>query len=105
MKTATKSLRKNTQLNHSEDHPVELFDNSLYGSKKEISIYMVRRRRKQQIKNLFYYFPIIGMLFLYKNYSTLNYRWFNRNYNSILWTNIIFLSISAIFLIFINFFN
>jgi hypothetical protein len=105
MKTIAQTIRKKVNLNYLEEHPVELFDNSIYGSKKEISIYMVKRRRKQQIKNSFYYIPIIGMLFLYKNYSTLNYRWFGRNYNKILWTNIIFLSITAIFLIFINFLN
>lgn len=105
MKTSAETLEKKIKSNQSEDHPVELFDNSLYGSKKEISIYMVKRRRKQRIINSLYYFPIIGMFFLYKNYSILNYRWFGRNYNKILWTNIIFLSISAIFLIFINFFN
>lgn len=104
MKTA-QVIRRKSRKNNNQEHPVELFDSSVYGSKKEISIYMVKRRRLQQMRNLFYYLPLIGMFFLYRNYSTLNYRWFNRNYNKILWTNIVFLSISAIFLIFINFFN
>jgi hypothetical protein len=104
MKTTQVAKRKSIN-NDKQDHPVELFDSSLYGSRKEISIYMVKRRRMQQIENIFYFLPIIGMFFLYRNYSTINYRWFNRNYNKILWTNIFFLFMSAIFLIFINFFN
>jgi hypothetical protein len=102
---AIQNLKRKKKLNMPEEHPVELFDNSVYGSKKEISIFMVKRRRIQMFKNLFYYFPIFGMIFLYNDYSRLNYRWFNRNYNKILWTNILFLSILTIFMIFLNFYE